>query len=120
MESTPVPSPDGNVRCTVLARLGEPSVITVSGDADLHSIGPVGEAVRTALDHHPHLVFDLGGVAFADSSFLNVLLQARNTSLERGGSVRLLRASSQVRRLLDLTGAGTLFPATTDEQLKQP
>lgn len=111
---------EDNARFTVDARLGEPSVIAVTGETDLNSTGSLWGAVDAALDHHPHLVFDLGGVAFADSSFLNVLLHARNAALERQGSVRLRSVSSQVQNLLDLTGAAELFPTTTGEQLKQP
>ncbi|WP_187285970.1 hypothetical protein [Streptomyces sp. ME109] len=40
-----------------------------------------------ALDHHPHLVFGLVGVIFADCTFLTVLLQARLTALEQGGAL---------------------------------
>jgi anti-anti-sigma factor len=124
MDVVPVPAAGGddedNARLTVEARLGEPSVITVSGECDLDSIGSLQGAVDAALDHHPHLVFELGEVAFADSTFLNVLLRARNTALERQGSVRLQSVSSQVQHLLDLTGAAGLFPTTSGEQLKQP
>ncbi|MFG1807465.1 STAS domain-containing protein [Streptomyces sp. NPDC049040] len=123
MDGRPVPSPDEDgaaARFRVDIRPGEPSVITVSGDTDLDSTGPLREAVLAALDRHQDLVFDLAGVAFADSSFLNVLLLARSAALERKGSVRLYNAGSQVRRLLDVTGAAALFPALSPEQSKQP
>ncbi|WP_413966251.1 STAS domain-containing protein [Actinacidiphila polyblastidii] len=119
MDAEPVPSPDGSEPLTVASRLGEPSVITVAGDADLDGVVPLRQAVEAALAHHPHLVLDLTGVGFADSTFLTSLLLARNSALEQEGSVRLLGVSTQVGRLLDLTGAAELFPVITEEQLRQ-
>ncbi|MYS23786.1 anti-sigma B factor antagonist/stage II sporulation protein AA (anti-sigma F factor antagonist) [Streptomyces sp. DvalAA-14] len=104
----------------VTCALGEPSVVTVTGEADLDGLTLLQDAVDRALRHHPHLVFNLAGVAFADSTFLSLLVQTRLTALEQGGSVRLLAPSSSVHHLLSLTGALALFPVITPEQLKQP
>ncbi|MEV5788024.1 STAS domain-containing protein [Streptomyces sp. NPDC052287] len=90
----------------------------MTGAADLDGRSLVSDAVDRALDHHPHLIFDLAGVTFADSTFLTVLLQARLTALEHGGSVRLLAPSASVHHLLALTGALSLFAVVTAEQLK--
>ncbi|MFG1808100.1 STAS domain-containing protein [Streptomyces sp. NPDC049040] len=98
---------------------GEPSVVTVAGESDLDNIEPFAAALDAALAHHPHLVLDLSGVTFADSTFLSALFNARNKAVDNAGSVRLLAVSSTVQRLLDLTGADVLFPAVTTEQLKQ-
>lgn len=105
---------------TVAVALGEPSTVTVTGEADLEGVGPLRRALDGALDHHPHLVIDLAGVTFADSTFLSTLLLARQTALEQAGSVRLRAPSDIVRHLLDLTGALELFPVITTGQLKQP
>ncbi|WP_329172465.1 STAS domain-containing protein [Streptomyces sp. NBC_01477] len=109
MNASPVPEGEPVLRVTVA--LGEPSVVTVSGDADLDGQSALREAVDRALAHHPHLVFDLAGVSFADSTFLTVLATARLAALEQAGSVSLLAVSAPVQRLLDLTGAAVLFPA---------
>lgn len=116
MDVTPDPSAEAGRRFTVSIRFGEPSVLSVAGETDLESTGPLREAVRAALEHHPHLVFDLSGVAFADSTFLNVLLEARNAAAERDGSVRLQNAGTAVQRLLDVTGAARLFTPVAGEQ----
>ncbi|WSR66335.1 STAS domain-containing protein [Streptomyces sp. NBC_01198] len=92
----------------------------MSGEADLDGTGLLLGAVDRALDHHPHLVFDLAGVTFADSTFLTVLLQTRQTAASKGGSVRLLAPSASVHRLLSLTGALGLFPVISAGQLKHP
>ncbi|MFG1811547.1 STAS domain-containing protein [Streptomyces sp. NPDC049040] len=107
------PFSEGEPLLRVTVELGEPGVVTVAGDADLDGRSSLREATERALAHCPHLAFDLGGVTFADSTFLTVLATARLEALERGGSVRLLAVSPAVQRLLDLTGAVALFPAVT-------
>lgn len=119
MTSSPDPGAQSAPRMTTALRLGSPSVIVVAGEVDLDGVGPLRQAVGVALDHHPHLVFSLEGVTFADSTFLSTLLLARNTALEQAGSVRLLAPSAIVQHLLALTGALELFPVITAEQLKQ-
>jgi anti-anti-sigma factor len=119
MDATPVPSPAGSPRLAVATEFGEPTVVTVVGESDLDNIEPLSVALDAALAHHPHVVLDLAGVTFADSTFLTALVSARNRAAEEGGSVRLLAVSSPVQRLLDITGADALFPAVTPAQLKR-
>lgn len=109
MASTSDPAPLG-ARLAVSLALGEPSVVTVTGEVDLHGIAPVQDAVDRALEHHPHVVLDLAGVDFGDSTFLSTLLQARLNAQERSGSLVLLAPSAQILRLLSITGALELFP----------
>ncbi|MCZ4119942.1 STAS domain-containing protein [Streptomyces sp. H39-S7] len=115
MASTSDPVPQG-ARLTVSLAPGEPSVITVTGEIDLHGVTPVRDAVDRALAHHPHVVLDLAGVSFGDSSFLSTLLKARLDALERAGSLTLVAPSSQILRLLTITGALELFPVVDKEE----
>jgi anti-anti-sigma factor len=120
MDSSALSTPGGEPRMTVTLTLGEPSVIVVAGDMDLDDIGTLRDAVDRALRHHPQLIFDLAGVTFADSTFLNTLLIARESALEQAGSVSLLAPSTVVHHLLAITGAAALFSVVTAEQLRQP
>jgi anti-sigma B factor antagonist len=110
MDADPVPAADEPTPLRVDLVLGRPSVITVAGDSDYTGLSPLRQAVDEALAHDGHVAVDLSGVTFADSTFLNVLLAARNSAVEQAGSLRLLAASTPVQRLLDVTGAATLFP----------
>ncbi|CAL9668546.1 hypothetical protein SUDANB176_07348 [Streptomyces sp. enrichment culture] len=74
-------------------------VITPRGDYDLHSIGPLSEALQAAVREHPKVVLDASGVTFADSTFLNLLILAHSA-----GTLRLAAPSPQVRRLCEITG----------------
>lgn len=118
MDSFADAAPQDGPQLSVSCALGSPSVVTVRGEADLDTVGLLQEAVDRALGHHPHLVFDLAGVTFADSTFLTVLLQARQTALGQGGSILLAAPSSSVQRLLGVIGAADLFPVSTTGQLK--
>lgn len=118
MDTSPVPEDEPLL--TVTVEFGEPSVVTVTGDADLDGQSSLREATERALAHSPHLVLDLSGVTFADSTFLTVLATARLEALEQAGSVRLAGVSAPVQRLLELTGATALFPDVAPGQLEQP
>ncbi|MFI7345958.1 STAS domain-containing protein [Streptomyces sp. NPDC049936] len=65
--------------------------------------------MRDAVDElvsegHVHLVWDLEGVSFMDSTGLGVLVYTMRSVEAREGSVRLAGPDGQVRRLLELTG----------------
>ncbi|WP_333766899.1 STAS domain-containing protein [Streptomyces sp. IBSBF 2435] len=66
------------------------------------------------------MVLDLAGVTFADSTFLTVLLQARQEALGQGGTIVMAAPSSSVRRLLGVVGAIDLFPVTDADQPERP
>lgn len=93
-------------------------MVRVYGEADLDNAGLLREAADQALAHRPDVVFDLAGVTFADSTFLTVLLQARQTALGQGGTILLAAPSTSVQRLLSVVGAADLFPVVTAEQRK--
>jgi anti-anti-sigma factor len=49
------------------------------------------------------LALDLAGVTFIDRAGVNALLATRRRAQLEGGSLRVLRASPRVRRLITLT-----------------
>jgi anti-anti-sigma factor len=115
-----VPAPNDSPAVPVADEPGRrPGVIKVVGEMDLDTSDPLRGRVDRALGQHVHLVLDLSGVTFADSTFLNTLLRARQKALERGGSVSLLAPSDSVRHLLRLTGAAALFPVVTADELDE-
>ncbi|MDQ0988371.1 STAS domain-containing protein [Streptomyces sp. V2I9] len=83
-------------------------VITVSGDLDIDSVGPLSEALATAADAPSGpVVVDLSGVNFADSTMVNVLLQG-HTAL--GDRMRLAAPSPFMRRLIGMIGLDSALP----------
>ncbi|MET9479309.1 STAS domain-containing protein [Streptomyces sp. NPDC006638] len=87
---------------------GESAVLTVSGELDLDSVAPLAAALsRSAESVTGPVVVDLSAVGFADSTTVNVLLQARSLL---GPRLRLARPSAFVRRLFTVIGLETALP----------
>ena len=63
-----------------------------------------------------HLVLDLGGVAFVDSSGLSVLVSALKAAKKVSGSVVLLNLTNGVRALIELTRMHEVFQIFADQQ----
>ncbi|WEV24329.1 STAS domain-containing protein [Streptomyces sp. 71268] len=74
-------------------------VIAAVGEYDMGSITVLREALHTAAKQYPKVVLDASDIAFADSTFLNLLLITH-----RSGKLRIVAPSAQVRRLLEVTG----------------
>lgn len=82
-------------------------VITCAGEFDQDTLGPLTEAADDAAGAGTvhRIVLDVSGVAFADSSMLNLMLRLLRTG-------RLVLAGPlphQLDRLLELTDARSLF-----------
>jgi anti-anti-sigma factor len=76
-------------------------VIVVSGDLDISSVERLREAVAAVAAGHPdELTFDVSELRFMDSAGIAVLLGAAG----KVPTVRLLRPSAAVRRVVELTG----------------
>lgn len=91
------------------------AVVTLSGDFDLSNSDRLHEALHSELDGHPrHLVLDVTGVTFMDSTALGVILGARNQAVERDRSLALVGASDAVVRLLHITQIDRVVPHYAD------
>ncbi|MEU6061419.1 MULTISPECIES: STAS domain-containing protein [Streptomyces] len=82
-------------------------IVAVGGEADLQSVEPLRTVLRQAADSGSPLVLDLSAVGFADSTMLNLLLQAFS---DYGPRLRIAAPSPFVRRLFVLTGVDTVLP----------
>ncbi|MFE5858336.1 STAS domain-containing protein [Streptomyces sp. NPDC056500] len=104
-------------RPPVVARRGRGAVIlTLSGEFDLDTIAPVTAAFDQAMTGPEVVVVDLEGVSFADSTMVNLLLQAHRAL---GTRFRLAAPSPPVQRLIDLLGLDRVLHlhASVDEAL---
>ncbi|MFE6869170.1 STAS domain-containing protein [Kitasatospora sp. NPDC057692] len=92
------PGPDGAAVCVL------------AGDLDVETLAPAAEALAGLVAQRPTaVVIDLRGVGFCDSSGLNVLLRTRLAAERAGLELRLAAVPPTVMRVLDLTGARTVF-----------
>jgi anti-anti-sigma factor len=93
-------------------------VVTVTGDIDLSNAEDLSAVAIPVIQSSTasEVALDLGAVSFIDSSGLGALLLIRNAAQERGLAVRLTRTSSQVRRLLEITGLKHEFRLDPSEE----
>ncbi|MFJ6784426.1 STAS domain-containing protein [Streptomyces yangpuensis] len=90
---------------TVRAEADGVRVVVCSGEFDLDTTGLLIEACDVRPVPAGLLVVDVRQMEFGDSSFLNALIRLRNTrSMALQGPL-----PSQLRRMLEMTGALDLF-----------
>ena len=86
------------------------AVVTVGGEVDLETSPQLGDHVLAALqDVSPHVVLDLTGVTFMDSTGLKVLLSIQRRADRAGGSFALAGVGRTVAKVLALTGLDQTF-----------
>jgi anti-anti-sigma factor len=98
---------------------GQAAVVVVSGELDLAS-GPELEEVLDRFSGPPTelLIIDLREVDFMDSTGLSIIVKAHQRFADDGRRLGLVKGSSQVQRLLDLTGVAERLPLVdTPEEL---
>lgn len=86
------------------------ALVTVAGEVDLETASQLGDHALAALHEvSPHLVLDLSGVTFMDSTGLKVLLSVQHRADLAHGSLVVVGTTRPVRRILELTGLDTSF-----------
>lgn len=80
-------------------------LLALAGEVDILSVGELTRATAeldTSLASH--VVFDLSGLVFIDSSGINALVQAVRGIEEEGGTGVLAAPSPEARRVFDIIG----------------
>src|SRR6266571_611831 len=86
------------------------TVVSVGGELDLTTAPELLQALtRLVDDGYHHLIVDLTGLDFCDSSGLSVLVRVKNRLDEVGGNVTLAGATPVVERVLEVSGLAELF-----------
>jgi anti-anti-sigma factor len=92
------------------ARRGSLAVLTVVGEVDLDTAGTLAdEAISASSTGAAHLVIDLGGVTFLDSSGLKVLVATRKRTEQAGQGLSLVAVPRAVMRVLTVTALDQAF-----------
>ena len=85
-------------------------VFAVADPIDASTVGPLRQRLLAHLETHgPQIAIDLSGVDFIDSTGLGALVGVLREARDRGGDVRLLHPTRQVRRILQITGLEAIF-----------
>lgn len=108
---------DSGFRVEVSTR-GAASVVSVAGELDLATSSALEQELeRLAGEHVPLVIVDLSELDFMDSTGLSVLVRAHQRSAQAGQRFGLVNGSSQVQRLLDLTGVADRLTLAESPQL---
>jgi anti-sigma B factor antagonist len=89
---------------------GNTFVITVTGEADMHTAPELERALQGVIALGGTAVaLDLGEVSFVDSSALGVLLNYQPRFKTRGGDLVVVTADRRVLRTFEITGLDKMF-----------
>ena len=92
--------------------------ISVEGEVDLATVEELQAAIDAAfMDRAEHLVVDLNGATFMDSTGLKALVMANRRFGEAGRSFAIAVSGGPVSRLIDLSGVDSAIRtvATVDD-----
>jgi anti-sigma B factor antagonist len=86
-------------------RRGSEVVVHVTGELDLAGAGLLDQEMREVNDSGAsRIVLDLSGLEFIDSVGISLLLRLDADSRQNGDRLRVVPGSTQVQRVLRLTG----------------
>jgi anti-sigma B factor antagonist len=90
---------------------GDHTIVAVSGEIDLYTAPRLHSELATAVmgEGPAHVIVDMAGVEFCDSTGMNVLLAALRRARERGGELMLAGPRPAVRKILQVTGLESVF-----------
>lgn len=92
------------IRCTALC-----PILAVNGEIDVHTAPQFKQVVVGLITGGAqHLIIDLGGVGYMDSSGFSALLSATKRLRPDGGAVHLVGARPVIQKMLHLTRLDSL------------
>ena len=104
-------------------QLGDIAILELAGRLTVNDQpGMLKAAVVTAVEAGSrHVLLDLSGVNYIDSTLLCEIIAAHVTVTRRGGHLRLVGTPTRITELLAIAGLDGVFEryATTDEAAKQ-
>jgi anti-sigma B factor antagonist len=86
------------------------SIITVAGEIDIVTVPGLRERLAVLADSGRPVIADLDQVSFIDAAGLHALAAAARLAAARGGSLHVVSAQHQVRRIFALTGLDRQLP----------
>jgi anti-sigma B factor antagonist len=87
------------------------TVVSIYGELDVASAPALRERlVELVTQGYHHLVLDLEGLDFLDSTGLGAIISALKRARTNGGDLRLVCTQSRIRRLFEITALDKAFP----------
>lgn len=106
-----MPSESVVLAVDVAAHGSDRAVVSVRGELDVATAELLDRRLADQLEQgRHHLVLDLSGVPFIDSSGLTIVIRTMNATRRTGGSLCLVAPTPPVHRVLELTGMSLTIP----------
>jgi anti-anti-sigma factor len=83
---------------------GKACAFYLQGELDLCDFEAVDQALRDAAQRANQIIFDLTDLTFMDVWGLRLMLEADARAREDGHSMRVIGASGQVKKVMEMTG----------------
>jgi anti-sigma B factor antagonist len=94
---------------------GSQCTVTLDGEVDVYTAPRLKDELVSLIQNGcTHVVVDLEGVAFIDSSGLGVLVSALRRAREKDGSVRIVCTRESILKIFRITGLDKVFPVFSD------
>ncbi len=106
---------------TQLRNVDGRQVLDVKGEVDVYTAPQFKEAVNKMVDSgEKHLLIDMSGVRYMDSSGFGTLLSVMKRLKPNGGSINLINVSGPIDRILKITRLNQVFAtyASVDEAIR--
>ncbi len=104
----------GKLSCE-LGEEREVAVVTLSGQADVHSSEELGRILKALLARgQQRILIDAGALDYCDSSTLRVFLALAREAKTAGGALKFLYLTGEPRRVFEISGFLHLFEIFED------
>jgi len=85
-------------------------IVSLNGEFDIESSQTLkGEVRKNLTSGNPNIVIDLTKVNYVDSSGLGTLIALQKDARFNGGSLSIVGASEQIKRVMKMTNLDKLF-----------
>lgn len=92
-------------------------LVEVDGEIDVYTSPKVKEAINELIEKgHYHLVINLEGVRYIDSTGLGVLIGALKKVREHDGNISLICTNPQIKKIFNITGLVKIFGISKNEE----
>jgi anti-sigma B factor antagonist len=88
--------------------------VVLSGEIDFASSAILANALLEAVESANEVIVDVGLVTYLDSTAIRALVAAHDEATARGRVVTIKRPSSQLRRVLEVSGVLALLTSGRD------
>ncbi|MBL8020669.1 MAG: STAS domain-containing protein [Leptospirales bacterium] len=91
-------------------------IVRLAGEIDLYNAPDLRQLLSEQIRKgNTRIVLDMNRISYVDSSGLGVLISATTEATKRGGGLKLVSLSQNVRAVIDLVRLNAMFPVYSSE-----